>query len=96
MLIPRFTVRLLLLLTTLCGVFFYVVTLAIQGRLWAMGVSAAVGALALSFLVYAAVFGMAWMIASLFGVFRSRRVAASPFADSRPPPQYVQPPSPEE
>ena len=52
MLIPRFSVRFLLFLTTVCAVFFYIVTLAVQGSLWATAVSVAIAGLVLSMLVF--------------------------------------------
>ena len=96
MLIPRFSIRFLLLLTTLCAVFFSIVTLAVQGSQWAIAVSVAVAGLALSMLVQASTFGVAWTVASFCGVFRRRESATSPFASAKLPPQYIEPQTPEE
>ena len=68
MLVPRFSLRFLLVLTTLCGVFFFVVTLAVQGYHWAIAVCMAVVGLALSMLVHGAVFGMAWTMTAFWSL----------------------------
>jgi hypothetical protein len=96
MLIPRFSLRFLLLLMTACGVFFFVVTLAAQGSQWATAASVAVGGLLLSMLVQASTFGVAWAFTSFFGVFRREESATSPFASSKPPPQVIEPQMTEE
>ncbi len=96
MLIPRFSIRFLLLLTTVCGVFFFIVTLAVQGSLWATAVSVAVVGVILSMLVQAGTFGVAWAITSFFGFFRIEESATSPFASAKPPTQYIEPLAPEE
>ncbi len=96
MLIPRFSLRFLLSLMTACGVFFFVVTLAVQGSQWATAVCVAVVGLILSMLVQASTFGVAWAFTSLFGLFRQPESATSPFASSKPPPQVVEPQMPEE
>ena len=96
MLIPRFSVRFLLLLTTFCAVFCFVVTLAVQGSQWAMAVSVAVVGFALSMVVQASTFGVAWATATFFGVFRRQESATSPFASAKFPPQVVEPLTPEE
>ena len=96
MLIPRFSLRFLLMLTTVCAVFFFILTLAIQGSQWATAVSVAMAALLLSMLVQASTFGVAWAFTSLFGLFRAPESATSPFASSRPPPHVVTPPTSDE
>lgn len=96
MLIPRFSVRFLLFLTAICAVFFFIVTLAVQGSHWATAVSVAIAGLVLTMLVQAGTFGLAWSITSLFGLFRVEESASSPFASAKPPPQYIEPQMPEE
>ncbi len=96
MLIPRFSLRFLLFLMTVCGVFFFVVTLAVQGSQWAVALSVAVGGLLISMLLQASSFGLAWALTSVFGMFRRKDVATSPFASSKPPPQVIEPLLPEE
>jgi len=96
MLIPRFSLRWLLALTTVSSVFFYVMTLAVRGSQWAIALTAAISGFLLTMLVYAMLFGVAWMLAEFMRLFRPRRVQpSSPFAASQPPPQYVPPEAPE-
>jgi len=96
MLIPRFSIRFLLTLTALCAVFFFVVTLSLQGSQWATAVSVAITGLVLCMVVQAMTFGIAWAFTSCFGVFRAPVSATSPFASAKPPPQIIEPPTPEE
>jgi hypothetical protein len=96
MLIPRFSVRFLLLLTTVCAVFFFIVTLAVQGSHWATALSVAIAGLLFSMLLQAGTFGVAWAITSFFGFFRIEELPSSPFASAKPPPQYIEPQLPEE
>lgn len=95
MLIPRFTIRGLLLLTTVCGVFFAVLTAALRGQIWAAAVSIAVAAVALAFIVYGLLFLWAYVWAGIFGLGRSQSRGASPFASAGPPPQLIPPEDPE-
>lgn len=96
MLIPRFSIRFLLFLTTLCAVFFFIVTLAVQGSQWATAVSVAIAGLVLSVFLHTITFGAAWAVTSFFGVFRGPESATSPFASAKLPPQYIEPLEPEE
>ena len=52
-LIPRFTIRGLLLLMTVSSFFFLILTFAVRGRVWAIAVSVGVASLLLAFLGYA-------------------------------------------
>jgi hypothetical protein len=92
MLIPRFSIRVLLVVTTVCGLFFYVVTLAIQGSHWAIAVSAAVGGLLVNFLLFVGVFSFGWLLAALRRSVRPSLQSGSPFATSDPPQQIIPPP----
>ena len=95
MLIPRFTIRWLLLLTTVSAVFFLVVTCAVRGDAWAVSISLGVVSLAVAFLVYGAFFGAAWLVASVVGLFREGSPRKTPFATAEPPPQIIPPEEPE-
>jgi hypothetical protein len=95
MLIPRFTIRWLFLLMTVAGVFFLVVSLALQGRIWAIALSVSLGSLVLVFLMYALFFGLAFAVVSIRRPFRHRPVLGTPFATSEPPPQLVPPQEPD-
>ena len=95
MLIPRFTIRWLLMLTTVSAVFFLIVTCAVRGDAWAVSVSLGVVSLAVAFLVYGAFFGFAWLVASVVSVFREGPSRKTPFATAEPPPQIIPPEQPE-
>jgi hypothetical protein len=95
MLIPRFTIRWLLSLTTVAAVFSLVVHLALQGRAWAIAVSVTAASLALAFFLYAVFFAVAYLAASFQGLFRGRPTDGSPFATAEPPPQLVPPQEPD-
>lgn len=53
MLLPQFTIRNLFFLTALCAVASLIVRQALLGSAWAIGASAGLGFLVISFLVYA-------------------------------------------
>ena len=94
MLIPRFTLGWLFSATTVLAVFFLVVTLAVEGQPWAVGVSVALSSLVVIALIHALMFALIWPITE-----HRRRVARvrqpdSPFATDAPPPQIVPPNEP--
>ena len=66
MLVPRFTVRTMLVVTALSAVFFLLVGTAFRGQNWAWGVAFGVLSVAVAALVHAACFGMVWLFAQLF------------------------------
>ena len=82
MLIPQFSLRWLLAVTTACAVAFSVFGLALRGSPWAQGVSIAIVALAVVLLVHAFLFTLLWVFSVI--VFRPLRTlggsARSPFA----------------
>jgi hypothetical protein len=80
MLIPQFTLRRLLALTAVCGGVFLVLSQAVAGSAWAIGVSVAIGSLVAVFAAYAAVFGGVWILTLLPLGRDRRRQAGSPFA----------------
>jgi hypothetical protein len=91
MLVPRFTIRWLLLLTTVSAVFFLVVTHAVRGDAWAVAVSLAVANLMVAFLVYGAVFGTAWLVASAPRRAGGRSATGTPSATAELPLQIIPP-----
>lgn len=92
MLIPRFSLWHLLVITTASAIFCYIIAMATRGHQWAMAVSLAIGSVLMALLIHAAIFGVAWLL-SLFGrPFTRRAAVTSPFADATPPPQLVTPP----
>jgi len=92
MLIPRFSLRILLLLMTASGAFFYIVMLAVRGQVWAVSVSIALSSLLLAFLLYAMTFALGWGLSSTFHLAARRNPVGSPFASAAPPPQVIVPP----
>jgi hypothetical protein len=95
MIIPRFTVRWLLVLMACCAVYAFVVSLAVTGRTWAVGISLAIGSILLTFVLHAAAFCSAWGVSALWRLWTGRRVAASPFATETSPPQLLRPEEPD-
>jgi hypothetical protein len=95
MLIPRFTIRGLLLLTFGGSLLSLVFSFAARGQQWAIAVSLAVAETLLAFLVYGVLFGLAYFLASLAGRVVARPKASSPFA-AGPPPQILPPREPEQ
>ena len=80
MLIPRYSIRFLLLLMTASGVFFLVVALAVRGHAWALALSIAVSSVLFTITLHAIVFFFAWSLTWLWrGVWRYK-VPTSPFA----------------
>lgn len=92
MLIPRFTIRWLLLLTTICAVIFLIVGFAVRGEYWAIAISTSVVSLAFAFFLFGLFFVVAFVLASLFGIVkRAQPAGGTPFATSEPPPQVIPP-----
>ena len=60
MLLPRYSLRWILVLLSLSSVFFLVLAVAVRGHAWAIGVSVGIASLFLAFLLYALLFLMAW------------------------------------
>lgn len=91
MLIPRFSIRWLLGLTTASGVFFYLVMLATRGQAWAIAISVAVASLLATAFLQITVFGLAWLVTSWLQRFRRSTGRTSPFASAGPPEQVIPP-----
>ena len=96
MLIPRFSLRQLLIITTVSAFFCYLLAMATRGHQWAIALSFAVSSILCALIVYAAVFILAWLLAVVGGLFTKQKVAASPFANAAPPPQFITPPEDQE
>jgi hypothetical protein len=101
MLIPRFSLRWLLGLTTAFAVLSLVWSFAFRGHAWALGMSAAVNGLVLLFAFHAGAFLIAWLLSQgSTALAANPKVAAggeavpleSPFAPV--PPVASPPPSP--
>ena len=94
MLIPRFSLGWLFSATTVLAVFFLVVTLAVEGRPWAIGVSVAFSSLVVIALVHALMFALIWPITEHRRRVGRVRQPTSPFATELPPPQILPPDEP--
>ena len=92
MLIPRFSVRLLLVATLLCSCYARILLLAREGYSWAIALAIAGASLVVLLGIHTFVFSLAWSIASFFRLGIARPRATSPFASGTPPPQHVVPP----
>jgi hypothetical protein len=73
MLIPQFSIRWLLALTTVCAVIFSIVGLAVRGHAWAAGVSVGIGAVVVLALVYGSLFALVWMFSLVTAPLGGRR-----------------------
>lgn len=65
MLIPQFTTRFLLKLTTALAAFSWVLASAVRGQPWAIGVSSALGFVALFLLLSGSSLALVWAAAGL-------------------------------
>lgn len=65
MLLPRFTLRTILVVTTVAAVFFVLVGAGYRGQQWAWGAAIGVLSLALAALVHASAFGVVWCFAKV-------------------------------
>ncbi len=92
MLIPRFSLRSLLLITTFSACFCYVLMMAKQGQVWALAITLAAASLVLVFLVQVVLFAVAWSLSQIMRQSFGRQVTRSPFATDAPPPQWISPP----
>jgi hypothetical protein len=93
MLIPRFSVRWMLLATTVCAFVFLVARFAVRGDAWAVAIVVAVAALATLFLMFAALFASAMILGRLVR-WRQPVLLESPFATDKLPPQIIPPREP--
>lgn len=95
MLIPQFSIRWLLTLTTVCAVIFSIVGLAVRGHAWAAGVSIGIGALVVLTLVYGSLFALVWMFSVVTAPLSGQRGRSetSPFTADAAVGQEV-PPTP--
>jgi hypothetical protein len=64
-LLPRFSIRALLGVLTICAVAFLVAGMAYRGQYWAWGVTIGLFSFVLTALVHAAWFGMVWLFAEM-------------------------------
>jgi hypothetical protein len=95
LIIPRFSVRWLLILMAASAVGAFLVSLAVSGRIWAIAFSIALAGFMISVVFYAVSFLAAWAIAELWRFVFLRKTAASPFATHQPPPRLLRTEDPE-
>jgi hypothetical protein len=96
MLLPHFSVRTLLLVTAVSGVYFAAMVRAMEGDVWALTLVVVTTSLALAFVFYALLFWVAWVVSRLVSLFQlawrgGEPVEGNPFAAHRLPPQEVNP-----
>ena len=90
-LLPRISFRLVLALMTLSAIVAAVGKAAGGGGATAWGILVALGFVAISFLLFVALFLFCWSISTLWYDGESDMVHGSPFADGQLPPQIVPP-----
>jgi hypothetical protein len=76
MLVPRFSIRTLLMILTAGAVACLVAGMAYRGQYWAWGVTIALASLVVTAFVHAALFGVIWIFAQLTGASRQNQQPA--------------------
>lgn len=89
MLIPRFSLRWLMLALAGASLLAFTARQAVFGQSWALAVMVTVLTLVFMFVVYIVVFSAAWLVATLVGLRKRGPKPGSPFAFSQPPPQVI-------
>lgn len=86
MIIPRFSLRWLLALLTVCGGLSLVLSYAVREQPWAIGISVALASLLVLFALHGATFSVAWLLTQLGYLFAGPRGkpgdGQSPFASA--------------
>lgn len=96
MLIPRFSLRALLIAMAVCAVFSLVIAGAVRGQPWAIGMTAGVAGLASLLLFHPLAFAVAAMLAAVRRQVTPPPPGTSPFATAGPPRQVISPKAPPE
>lgn len=91
MLLPKFSIRLMLVLTAVTAVFFFIVSLAVNGSKWAVGLSLGFGLIPVFFLAYAFFFLIAYILTRFTKVARPKVQPVSPFSPESLPTQIIPP-----
>ena len=84
MLIPRYSLRWLLLLTTLAGIFFLLLRAGAQGQVWAQATVIGSAFFLMSFVVFAVFFALLWTYSLVFHSRRSPKPTANATAQEAP------------
>ena len=90
MLLPHYSIRLMLIITAGCALVFLVARMAIDGASWAIAALMLVNATVLLFGIFAVLFLTAYAFA-IVARWRSQPQAESPFASDKLPPQIIPP-----
>ncbi len=85
MLMPQFTTRFLLLLTAAAAFVFLIISLAFRGHIWAAGLTGVFFAVAITFAIHAASFGIAWTLSFMWRGSASESESRTPFASAPAP-----------
>ncbi|HZL88085.1 MAG TPA: hypothetical protein VFB96_06880 [Pirellulaceae bacterium] len=96
MLIPRFSIRALLVVTALCALFSLVIAGAVRGQPWAIGVTAGIASLGTLLVFHPLAFALARYFARLRRRMTPLPAGTSPFATAGPPRQILPPSQPPE
>lgn len=95
MLIPRFSLRGLLGLITICGAVFSIASFAFRGQRWAIAVIGAIGSLLIVAAIHVTVFIVTWLLTQVFPNRFRETMPRSPFAGDSPSPQVIAPTEPD-
>jgi hypothetical protein len=77
MILPRYSIRVILLVTAICAVLSLVISQGLRGKPWAAGMSMGLVALAVSLALGALAFGLTWTFAALLSTLDSRATKLS-------------------
>lgn len=91
MLIPRFSIRSLLLVTTVCALVFLVFRLALKEHSWAVGLSVTILCMVGAFVLYGSLFLVSLAVVRFTSLAKPPERHESPFATDRLPPQVIPP-----
>lgn len=95
MILPRYSIRTLLIATLVCALVSFVTRQAVLGRPWAIGIAAAIGTSVVLLLSHMFLFALAQMVTAIRKSSRKPEVGGSPFASAGLPRQVVAPIDPE-
>ncbi len=70
--LPRFTIRTLLIVLTVCACIAVVIGMALRGERWAWGISIALASMAVTAVVHGAWFVLVWFFARLLTIDSQR------------------------
>lgn len=82
MIIPRFTLRWLLALVTVCGGVSLILSYAFQGSAWAIGLLVGLGSLLLVLVLHASAYSVAWLLTQFSYMATGRSASSAGGADS--------------